>query len=199
MQPFTQIRGAVAPLDRANVDTDQIIPKQFLKVIRRTGLGEGLFYDWRRLPDGSLDPAFPLNQPACAHAKILLAQENFGCGSSREHAAWALLDFGIRAVLAPSFADIFANNCLQNGMLALPLPGAQIEALFQAVRRQPALELTIDLPAGLIHGDGLAGGVLAFAFDEYRRQRLIAGLDDIALTLRHEAEISAYERQHAGG
>ncbi|MGH9527049.1 MAG: 3-isopropylmalate dehydratase small subunit, partial [Terriglobales bacterium] len=154
MQPFTQLRGVVAPLDRANVDTDQIIPKQFLKVIRRTGLGEGLFYAWRRLPSGEPDPGFVLNQPAYQHAQILLARENFGCGSSREHAPWALLDFGIRAILAPSFADIFANNCLQNGMLALPLPAGQIDELFQAVGGRPGMELTIDLPAGQLRSEG---------------------------------------------
>ena len=196
MEPFTQLRGVVAPLDRANVDTDQIIPKQFLKVVRRTGLGEGLFYDWRRLADGRPDPAFPFNQPAYAHAKILLARENFGCGSSREHAPWALLDFGIRAIIAPSFADIFANNCGQNGMLALPLPAAQVEQLFQKVAARPGMELLIDLPARRVSDD--AGWSAEFAMDPYRQQRLIEGLDDIALTLRQEADISAYEKQHAG-
>ncbi|MGH9489663.1 MAG: 3-isopropylmalate dehydratase small subunit [Terriglobales bacterium] len=195
MQPFTQLRGVVAPLDRANVDTDQIIPKQFLKVIRRTGLGEGLFYAWRRLPSGEPDPGFVLNQPAYQHAQILLARENFGCGSSREHAPWALLDFGIRAILAPSFADIFANNCLQNGMLALPLPAGQIDELFQAVGGRPGMELTIDLPAGQLRSEGWSA---PFQFDDYRRQRLIAGLDDIALTLQQEAAITAYEGRHAG-
>ncbi len=194
MQPFTQLRGVVAPLDRANVDTDQIIPKQFLKVVRRTGLGTGLFYGWRRLPDGRPDPSFPLNQPPFAHAKMLLARENFGCGSSREHAPWALLDFGIRAILAPSFADIFANNCAQNGMLALVLPTAQVEQLFQAVARRPGMELIIDLPARRLSDD--AGWATEFAVDRYRQQRLIEGLDDIALTLRHEVDIRAFEARH---
>ena len=147
MDAFTTLTGLVAPLDRLNVDTDQIIPKQFLKTIKRTGLREGLFYDWRRLKDGSQDPAFFLNQPRYHNATILLARDNFGCGSSREHAPWALLDQGFRCVLAPSFADIFYNNCFQNGILPVILTGPEIQALFEGVTAREGYQLTVDLAA----------------------------------------------------
>ncbi|MGH9540537.1 MAG: 3-isopropylmalate dehydratase small subunit [Terriglobales bacterium] len=186
MKPFITLTGIVAPLDRANVDTDQIIPKQFLKRIVRSGLGEGLFYDWRR------DSRFALNQPAFRGARILLARDNFGCGSSREHAAWALADFGIQALIAPSFADIFYNNCLKNGMLPLVLSEAEVDRLFAAVAACPGLELTIDLPSQIVRGEA---GSFAFQIDPYRKQCLLEGLDDIALTLQHADAIAAYERR----
>lgn len=195
MQPFTTLTGVVAPLDRPNVDTDQIIPKQFLKSILRSGLGQGLFFDWRLRPNGEPNPDFMLNQPAYRAARILLARENFGCGSSREHAPWALLDFGVRALIAPSFADIFYNNCFKNGMLPVVLPAEKVDELFRAVAARPGMELTVDLPAqGVRHDDWSA----RFDLDPFRKQCLLEGWDDIALTLRHEAEITAYERAHAG-
>ncbi|HWG36721.1 MAG TPA: 3-isopropylmalate dehydratase small subunit [Terriglobales bacterium] len=174
MIPFTKLRGRVLVLDRAHVDTDQIIPKQFLKTTVRAGLGRGLFFDWRS------DPAFVLNQPESQGAAILIAGENFGCGSSREHAAWALLDYGIRCVIAPSFGDIFYNNCSKNGLLPVRLAADEVRAL-GATR-----EIEVDLAAQI------AGGY-RFEIDSFRKQCLLNGLDDIALTLRFEAEISAFE------
>ena len=194
MQPFTVHTGPVAALDRANVDTDQIIPKQFLKRIERTGFGEFLFFDWRRLPDGSPNPEFELNQPQNAEASILLARRNFGCGSSREHAPWALDDYGFRVILAPSFADIFYNNCFKNGMLPIVLDDATIDDLFRRATAE-RLILTVDLVAQRITAPG--GLTIPFEVDPFRRHCLLNGLDDIGLTLEHEEKISAYEREHA--
>ena len=194
MQPFTVHTGPVAALDRANVDTDQIIPKQFLKRTERTGFGEFLFFDWRRLPDGSPNPEFELNQPQNAEASILLARRNFGCGSSREHAPWALGDYGFRVILAPSFADIFYNNCFKNGMLPIVLDDATIDDLFRRATAE-RLILTVDLVAQRITAPG--GLTIPFEVDPFRRHCLLNGLDDIGLTLEHEEKISAYEREHA--
>ena len=194
MQPFTVHTGVVAALDRANVDTDQIIPKQFLKRIERTGFGEFLFFDWRRLPDGSQNPEFELNRPQFAEASILLARRNFGCGSSREHAPWALDDYGFRVILAPSFADIFYNNCFKNGMLPIVLDDATTDDLFRRATSE-RLILTVDLVAQRITAPG--GLTIPFEVDPFRRHCLLNGLDDIGLTLEHEDKISAYEREHA--
>ncbi len=190
MQPFVNVTGIVAPMDRADVDTDQIIPKQFLKRIERTGYGPFLFFDWRYLADGSPDPAFELNEPSLAGAAILLARRNFGCGSSREHAVWAIENYGFRVVMAPSFADIFYNNCFKNGVLPISLDDSVIQALFERAARQP-YRLTVDLRSCSIQDE--MGLELAFEIDPFRRECLLNGWDDIALTLRHEAKISAYE------
>jgi 3-isopropylmalate/(R)-2-methylmalate dehydratase small subunit len=195
MRAFTQHTGLVVPMDRSNVDTDQIIPKQFLKRIERTGFGQFLFFDWRFLDDGSPNPQFVLNRPEYAGASILLAQRNFGCGSSREHAPWALEDFGFRVILAPSFADIFYNNCFKNGMLPIKFDEATIEDLFARAAAHPGYTLTVDLENGLI--TDAFGLSLKFEIDAFRRHCLINGLDDIGLTLEHEAEIAAYEQAHA--
>jgi 3-isopropylmalate/(R)-2-methylmalate dehydratase small subunit len=185
MQPFRQHTGLVAPLDRANVDTDQIIPKQFLKRIERTGFGQFLFYDWRYLPDGQLNPSFVLNEPRYEGASILVADKNFGCGSSREHAPWALGEFGFRVIIAPSFADIFSNNCFKNGMLPITLPEEQVRELMRRGK------LTVNLETQLITDkDGLS---FSFVVNEFQRNCLLEGLDDIGLTLRHEDAIKAYE------
>jgi 3-isopropylmalate/(R)-2-methylmalate dehydratase small subunit len=195
MQAFKTHTGIVAALDRANVDTDQIIPKQFLKRIERTGFGRYLFYDWRFLADGSPDPSFELNRPAAAGATILLARRNFGCGSSREHAPWALADYGFRVVIAPTFADIFFNNCLQNGMLPVRLDESDVDELFRraaaAVASAGAYRLHVDLEAGRITDE--AGFTRAFSIDPFRRQCLLEGLDDIGLSLRHAERIAAWE------
>jgi 3-isopropylmalate/(R)-2-methylmalate dehydratase small subunit len=191
MQAFRKLNGIVAPLDRVNVDTDQIIPKQFLKRIERTGFGEFLFYDWRLLEDGSLNPEFELNDPALRGASILLSRANFGCGSSREHAPWALLDFGFRCLIAPSFADIFHSNCLKNGILPIRLTEEAIEDLFQKARRHSPYRLTVDLEDCVMHDAG--GFSLRFTIDPFRRDCLLQGLDDIGLTLQHEDKIRAYE------
>ena len=193
MQPFTTHSGVVAPLDRANVDTDQIIPKQFLKRIERTGFGQFLFFDWRFLPDGAPDPAFALNRPAAAGATILLARRNFGCGSSREHAPWALADYGFRAVIAPTFADIFFNNCFQNGMLPIRLTEAEVEELFKRAAGH-GYRLHVDLRQGTVHDD--AGFSATFTVEPFRRQCLLEGLDDIGLSLRHTDAIAAWEAAH---
>jgi 3-isopropylmalate/(R)-2-methylmalate dehydratase small subunit len=194
MQPFTTHAGLVAPLDRVNVDTDQIIPKQFLKTIKRTGLSEGLFYDWRRRKDGSPDPDFFLNQPRYRHATILLTRDNFGCGSSREHAPWALLDQGFRCVIAPSFADIFYNNCFQNGILPVVLKGDEVQALFKGAARD-GYQLTVDLAAQTVTTP--EGAAYRFDIDPFRKDCLYKGLDAIGLSLRHEAAIAAYENRRA--
>ena len=191
MKPFRVHKGRVAPLDRHNVDTDQIIPKQFLKRIERTGFGEFLFYDWRRAQDGKPDPAFPLNQPQYAAASILVAGKNFGCGSSREHAVWALADFGFRAVISSSFADIFANNSAKNGFLAVPLNDHEVAQLMQRAQEIDDYQLTIDLEKCEVRDD--QGFHAKFSVDEFVRHCLLNGLDDIGLTLQHEAEITAYE------
>jgi len=191
MEPFTVVTGIVAPLDRPNVDTDQIIPKQFLKRIERTGFGEFAFFDWRYLPDGGPNPDFELNQPGYEGAKILVAGRNFGCGSSREHAVWALLEYGFRALIAPSFADIFYNNCIQNGVLPVALPEERVRELIRKAEERPGYELTVDLEQqALYDADGLRQ---PFDIDPFVRERLLNGLDDIALTLRREKEISAFE------
>jgi len=194
MEPFKRLRGIVAPLDALNVDTDQIIPKQFLKRIERTGYEDVLFFDWRYLDDGKTpDPAFEMNAPRYRGASILLARDNFGCGSSREHAPWALHDYGIRAILAPSFADIFYNNCFNNGMLPVRLPADQIERLFKELRAQEGYELTISLiDQQIITPDG---SVISFDIDPFLKERLLNGWDQIGLTLRHEPKISAYEKR----
>ena len=194
MQPFTKHTGLVAPLDRANVDTDQIIPKQFLKRIERTGFGEFLFYDWRYLPDGQPNPSFVLNESRYKGASILVAGKNFGCGSSREHAPWALGEFGFRAIIAPSFADIFANNCFKNGMLPIALTPEQVEEIIRRAQQQDGYELTVDLERQTIEdSQGLS---ILFVVGEFQRYCLLEGLDDIGLTLRHEDAIRAYEVSH---
>ncbi|BAP88065.1 isopropylmalate isomerase small subunit [Burkholderiales bacterium GJ-E10] len=200
MQAFTRHQGLVAPLDRPNVDTDQIIPKQFLKSIRRTGFGANLFDEWRYLDRGEpgQDPAartpnpdFVLNQPRYRGATVLLARRNFGCGSSREHAPWAIAEYGFRAILAPSFADIFYNNSLKNGIVPVVLAEDAIDRLFQAVLAQPGYQLTIDLPQQtVIAADGM---VLPFEIDAFRKQCLLNGWDDIGLTLRHADRIREFE------
>jgi 3-isopropylmalate/(R)-2-methylmalate dehydratase small subunit len=196
MQAFTKITGLVAPLDRVNVDTDQIIPKQFLKTIKRTGLREGLFYDWRKRKDGSQDPSFFLNQPRFQGATILLTRDNFGCGSSREHAPWALLDQGFRCIIASSFADIFYNNCFQNGMLPVVLNVDEVLAMMTDVLATPGYQLTVDLGSQtVIAPDGTR---FRFEIDPFRKDCLYRGLDAIGLTLQHEDAIAAYETRRKG-
>jgi 3-isopropylmalate/(R)-2-methylmalate dehydratase small subunit len=197
MKPFTKHIGKVVALDRANVDTDQIIPKQFLKRIERTGFGEFLFWDWARRDDGTPNPDFELNKPAAKGATVLLARRNFGCGSSREHAPWALEDYGFRVVVAPSFADIFYNNCFKNGMLPIRLSEQQVDDLFQRAAKFEPYELTADLDnCTLTDGHGLS---IPFEVESFRRHCLLNGLDDIGLTLEHEDKIAAFERAHAIG
>lgn len=192
MQAFVRHTGRVAFLDRSNVDTDQIIPKQFLKRVERTGFGQFLFFDWRYLDDGSPNPQFELNRPQYAGASILVARRNFGCGSSREHAPWALADYGFRAIIAPSFADIFFNNCFKNGLLPVVLDEKAVEDLFTRGRRHLPYELSVDLESCTISDQhGLS---IDFQVDSFRRQCLLEGLDDIGLTLRHEDKIATYER-----
>lgn len=191
MQPFTTHTGIVAAMDRANVDTDQIIPKQFLKRIERTGFGDFLFWDWKKRDDGSDDPQFELNRPEASGASILLARQNFGSGSSREHAVWAIAQYGFRALIAPSFADIFYNNCFQNGVLPIRLPAEQVDDLFQMVQTKPGCRLTVDLNECTITDD--AGLLIRFEIDPARRHSLLNGLDSIAMTLEHEDQIAAYE------
>ena len=194
MKPFVTLTAIVAPLDRANVDTDQIIPKQFLKTIKRTGLREGLFYDWRRRKDGSPDPDFFLNQPRYKHATILLTRDNFGCGSSREHAPWALLDQGFRCVIAPSFADIFYNNCFQNGILPVVLKADEVQALFTGAATD-GYQLTVDLAAQTVTTP--EGAAYRFDIDPFRKDCLYKGLDAIGLSLQHEPAIATYEKRRA--
>jgi 3-isopropylmalate/(R)-2-methylmalate dehydratase small subunit len=196
MTPFTTHTGIVAALDRANIDTDQIIPKQFLKRVERTGFGPALFYDWRYRPDGSPDPGFALNRPRVAGASILLAGANFGCGSSREHAPWALAEYGFRAILAESFADIFFANCCQNGLLPVRLAPEEMAELFRREEASPeAYRLTVDLTANLVTDP--AGFRAAFSLDAYRRESLLQGLDEIGRTMLHEPAIAAFERRRA--
>ena len=192
MEAFKRLKGLVATLDRVNVDTDQIIPKQFLKRIERTGFGQFLFYDWRFDKDGALDPKFELNQPQYQGASILLARANFGCGSSREHAPWSLLDYGFRSIIAPSFADIFYNNCFKNGMLPIRLSEEQVEELFQRVRAHPGYQLAVDLETQTLEDD--LGLSQSFEVDPFRRESLLKGLDEIGLTLQYEDQIGAYEQ-----
>jgi 3-isopropylmalate/(R)-2-methylmalate dehydratase small subunit len=191
MQPFTQLTGVVAALDRVNVDTDQIIPKQFLKTIKRTGLREGLFFDWRKQKDGSPDPSFFLNQARYQGATILLTRDNFGCGSSREHAPWALLDQGFRCVMASSFADIFYNNCFQNGILPVVLQAEEIRILMRDVLATPGYQLTVDLAEQTVTSPD--GTRYRFTIDPFRKDCLYRGLDSIGLTLQHESAIEDYE------
>lgn len=194
MQPFRTHTGKIAPLYRANIDTDQIIPKQFLKRIEKTGFGEFLFNDWRRSADGKPDPNFPLNQPRYSGASILVAGKNFGCGSSREHAVWALADFGFRAVIAPSFADIFANNCAKNGVLTVVLKGEESAELVRRAETIEGYQLTIDLENCSVRDN--SGFAAKFTIDKFTRHCLLEGLDDIGLTLQHEADITRYEAAH---
>ena len=191
MQKFTTLTGVAAPLPMINIDTDKIIPKQYLKTIQRKGLGKGLFDEMRYLGDGSENPDFVLNKPAYREAKIIIAGENFGCGSSREHAPWALLDFGITCVIAPSFADIFYNNCFKNGILPIKLPQAEIDKLLDDAGRGANAVLTVDLEKLEIRGPD--GGVIAFEIDPFRRNLLLNGLDDIGLTLQKAQKIEAFE------
>jgi 3-isopropylmalate/(R)-2-methylmalate dehydratase small subunit len=193
MQSFKKHTGLVATMDRANVDTDQIIPKQFLKRIERTGFGQFLFFDWRFLDDGSPDSRFELNQPAVKGASVLLARRNFGCGSSREHAPWALDDYGFKVLIAPSFADIFYNNCFKNGMLPIRLSEEQVDDLFRRAAT-PGYRLTVDLESCTVSDD--SGLKIPFDVESFRRHCLLNGLDDIGLTLEHEPKISAYESAH---
>ena len=191
MKSFHQHTGLVAPLDRANVDTDQIIPKQFLKRIERTGFGQFVFYDWRYLPDGQINPSFVLNEPRYQGASILVTDKNFGCGSSREHAPWALGEYGFRVIIAPSFADIFANNCFKNGLLPITLTAQQVREIMNRAERHEGYTLTVNLEAQTItDSNGLA---ILFVVDKFQRYCLLEGLDDIGLTLRHEDAIRAYE------
>jgi len=194
MQAFTIISGVVAAMDRANVDTDQIIPKQFLKRIERSGFGQFLFFDWRFNEDGSPNPIFELNLARNQGAKILLARRNFGSGSSREHAVWAIDDYGLRSVIAPSFADIFYNNCFKNGTLPIQLSEEQIEELFHRHASQSPFHLTVDLEKCTV-SDG-HGFIAAFAVEPFRRHCLLHGLDDISLTLENASKISEYEAAH---
>jgi len=191
MQPFQTHRGLVAVLDRINVDTDQIIPKQFLKRIERTGFGQFLFYDWRFLRDGTLNPEFELNQDRFQGATILLAGSNFGCGSSREHAPWALQDYGFRVLLAPSFADIFFNNCFKNGILPILLPESVLVQVRDAVAAAPGYEMEVDLESQTIRAE--SGLSVSFEVDPFRKQCLVQGLDDVALSLQLEDRIRDYE------
>lgn len=194
MKPFTVHRGRVAPLDRVNVDTDQIIPKQFLKRIEKTGFGQFLFYDWRFGADGKKNPDFILQEPRYEGATILVAGKNFGCGSSREHAVWALADFGFRAVISSSFADIFANNSTKNGFLAVRLSDDEVATLMKRAEEIDQYQVTIDLEKQEVRDD--QDFRARFAMDEFVRHCLLNGLDDIGLTLQHEKDIAAYEAQH---
>ncbi len=193
MEPFTVVTGVVAPLDRANVDTDQIIPKQFLKRIERTGYGRFAFFDWRYLPDGSLNPEFELNRPGYEGAAILVTGRNFGCGSSREHAVWALHEYGFRAIIAPSLADIFYNNCVQNGILPVVLPEEDVEGLIRRAQDRPGYQLTVNLRLQVIYDSD--GFEQPFDVAPFVRERLLRGLDDIALTLRLEDKIRGFEER----
>ncbi|HZV99552.1 MAG TPA: 3-isopropylmalate dehydratase small subunit [Methylophilaceae bacterium] len=203
MQAFTQLIGLAVPLDRANVDTDAIIPKQFLKSIKRSGFGPNAFDEWRYLDHGEpgmdnstrkLNPNFVLNQPRYQGASVLLARENFGCGSSREHAPWALLDYGFRAIIAPSFADIFFNNCFKNGILPIVLDAETVDGLFNAVEAQPGYKLVIDLQQQTVNTPD--GRSISFEVDTFRKHCLLNGLDDIGLTLQKLDEIKAFEVKH---
>ena len=206
MKAFSTHRGIVAPLDNANVDTDQIIPKQFLKSIKRTGFGEALFFDWRYRPDGKPNPEFPPNRPEFKGASILVARNNFGCGSSREHAVWAVMQYGFHAVIAPwqqrgdtrvpAFADIFRNNCVQNGLLTVELSEAEVEEIFQMVGRFPGLEATVDLDEQRVVLHLPEEIAFHFQIDPGVKEHLRRGLDAIGLTLQHEADIAAFEKSH---
>ena len=198
MDPFTTLTGVVAPLDRVNVDTDQIIPAVFLKSIERSGFEDALFSPWRYHPDGTPQEDFVLNQPAYRNAQVLVAGHNFGCGSSREHAPWALRDYGIRCVIAPSFADIFYNNCFKNGLLPLRLPEEQVREIMDKAQSKPGVNLTVDLVGQRIWDQDEEVSI-DFEVDPARRHNLVNGLDDIGLTLQFEDKISAYEAGSSGG
>ncbi|MCA9396296.1 MAG: 3-isopropylmalate dehydratase small subunit [Candidatus Omnitrophica bacterium] len=204
MKPFTTHEGIIATLDRANVDTDQIIPKQFLKSILRTGFGESLFFDWRYLPDGSDNPEFEMNRPAFRNASILVTQNNFGCGSSREHAVWAVDQYGLRVIIAPrkgegentipGFADIFRNNCSKNGILTIELSEQEVRQIFETVNKAPGVKASVDLAAErLTVGDSLS---FKFSIDQGVKNRLLNGLDDIGTTLQHQTAIDSFEASH---
>jgi len=192
MQPFTKHTGLVMPLDRVNVDTDQMVPKQFLKLQTKQGFGRVLFYDWRYLPGEKPNPEFVLNWPKYKGASVILARANFGCGSSREHAPWAVADYGFRVLVAPSYADIFYNNCFKNGILPVTLPDEQVDELFRRTEKVEGYTLTADLPNQTVtDSHGLR---YTFQIDEFRKRVLLEGLDDIGLTLKHDAAIAAYEQ-----
>jgi 3-isopropylmalate/(R)-2-methylmalate dehydratase small subunit len=195
MEKFTVLNGVAAPLKQINVDTDKIIPKQYLKTIKRTGLGADLFAEMRYRDDGSENPDFVLNKPAYRHAKVLVAGDNFGCGSSREHAPWALLDFGIRCVISTSFADIFYNNCFQNGILPIKVSPEDLDKLFDDADRGSNATLTVDLAAQEIRGPD--GGVLKFDIDPFRKHCLLNGIDDIGVTLEKKPKIDSFEKKSA--
>ncbi len=195
MEPLKKLTGIVAPLDRVNVDTDQIIPKQFLKRIERTGFGQFLFFDWRFQPDGKPNPAFELNAPQFKGATILVAGRNFGCGSSREHAPWALLDYGFKIVIASSIADIFRNNCFQNGMLPIILPDEIVNKLLDTAKKIPGYKITVDLESQTV-SDGESFSA-KFDVDQFRKHCLLNGLDDIGLTLQNESKITEFEKKRA--
>ena len=195
MQPFTTHSGKVAPLDRVNVDTDQMVPKQFLKALTKEGFGRILFYDWRYLPGEKPNPEFSLNFPRYKGASVLLTRANFGCGSSREHAPWGIGDYGFRAIIAPSYADIFYNNCFKNGILPATLSEEQVEELFQRTEKEEGYSLNIDLPNQTISDNH--GLVYKFEIAPARKEVLLKGLDDIGMTLQHESDIAQYEKAHA--
>ncbi|GGE30144.1 3-isopropylmalate dehydratase small subunit [Agaricicola taiwanensis] len=195
MQPFTKLTGVAAPMPIVNVDTDMIIPKQYLKTIKRTGLGTGLFSEMRYNEDGSENPDFVLNKPAYRNATIIVADDNFGCGSSREHAPWALLDFGIRCVISTSFADIFYNNCFKNGILPIKVSPEELEKLMDDAERGSNATLSVDLEAQEIRGPD--GGVIHFEIDSFRKHCLLHGLDDIGLTLEKSGKIESFEAKLA--
>jgi 3-isopropylmalate/(R)-2-methylmalate dehydratase small subunit len=194
MNPFKKHTGLVAPMDRVNVDTDQMVPKQFLKALTREGFGRALFYDWRYLPGEKPNPDFILNHPRYKGASVLLARANFGCGSSREHAPWAILDYGFRVIIAPSYADIFYNNCFKNGILPVTLPGDQVDELFRRVEAKEGYRLTADLETQIVTDD--AGFRTSFQIDPFRRECLLNGWDDIGLSMRFEKDIAAFEKEH---
>lgn len=196
MQAFTKHTGVAAAMDRSNVDTDQIIPKQFLKRIERTGFGQFLFFDWRFHPDGTENATFELNLPRFREASILVARKNFGNGSSREHAVWALDDFGIRCVIAESFADIFYNNCSKNGVLPVVLTGDEVEQIHQSIASEEGYQLTVDLETNTVTDTN--GFQASFVIDDFRRQCFLEGLDHIALTMKHEEKITQYEQKVLG-
>lgn len=194
MEAFKKHTGVVAPLDRANIDTDAIIPKQFLKRIEKRGYGQYLFYDWRFKEDSEEDPDFLLNKEPYRHSSILLTRENFGCGSSREHAPWSLEDFGFRAIIAPSFADIFYNNCFKNGILPIRLSKEDVEHLFRKTEEVPGYKLTVDLQSNAVTDD--SGYKKEFEVDAYRREMLLEGMDEIETTVLHDAKIEEFEKNH---
>jgi 3-isopropylmalate/(R)-2-methylmalate dehydratase small subunit len=194
MNPFLRHSGLVLPFDRVNVDTDQMVPKQFLKALTRVGFGRTLFYDWRYLPGEKPNPGFILNEPRYKGASVLLARANFGCGSSREHAPWAILEYGFRTIIAPSYADIFYNNCFKNGILPVTLPDAQVDELFQSASSNVGYELTVDLETKTV--TDTHGLKLTFEVDPFRRECLLKGWDDIDLSLLHAKSIDDYEKAH---